>query len=881
MATHKDKQSTPPQTLEPQPEGTVEKVTLSLPKKLLLITVLCTLPFLLFGLLEVGLRVCGYGYPTSLFITSENKEMLKFNPRFTWRFFPPEIARPPVWQVMHREKPENTYRIFVVGGSAAQGVPMPSVGVARILEVMLEAAYPETDFEVINAAITAVNSHVVLPVVRDCAKHEPDLFIVFMGNNEVVGPFGPGSTGGQDIPSLKSIRMHLAVQTTRSGQLMQSIGRAMRPGRPGEWRGMEMFAENHVAASDPRLQVVRSHFAQNLTDICNITAKAGVPALLCTVPVNLLDCPPFASKHRGDLSEAQLVTWQEFYNAGVAAESAGQFAAAIDAYRQAMVIDDGYADLLYRLGRCYLTTDQHDDAVQAFVLARNLDALRFRADTHINQSVRELAAAHAQSGVVLVDLDARFAEAATTPGLPGTDLFFEHVHMTFPGNYYAATALYENVTTLLPESITHGEHPVAMSLERVRHAMPVTVWDEMTMLNGILDLANRPPFTGQLDHSARLTSLLARQSELRSRLILGEAEQVEGLFLSAIDQRPDDIALRLRYGSLLNSQNRYNDMTPIFRAISDEYPDNDDAWKGLARAAVAQGNYEEARHALTQLERVSGMPAVALYEVAIAAKKTGHLDFAIECLGRALKRNPDMASAHKLKGDCLTRQGKYDEAVEAFNESIRLAPSSPVAQLSLAWAFWSAGEADKAMAALATAIELDPLHAESRQLLGLIYAQQQHYDLADKQLNLAIQLNPYEDGAYLIYVESLLQRDDYAGAARVYKMAIDKLPASGELLGELAALYLVAPEPVRDYEQAILYGERWVNLTKRQNLTALASLAVTYGEAGQFEDAIPVLDEAIAIARAVDNHNALSALATYRRAFQEGRPVSDITPPSP
>ena len=46
-------------------------------------------------------------------------------------------------------------RIFVLGESAAQGIPDPSSSFARIAEVMLRDWYPDRRFEVINTAMTA------------------------------------------------------------------------------------------------------------------------------------------------------------------------------------------------------------------------------------------------------------------------------------------------------------------------------------------------------------------------------------------------------------------------------------------------------------------------------------------------------------------------------------------------------------------------------------------------------------------------------------------------------------------------------------------------------------------------------------------------------
>ena len=76
------------------------------------------------------------------------------------------------------------------------GDPEPAFGFGRILQVLLQAKYPARHFEVVNVAITAINSHVIRQIARDCAPRQGDLWIIYMGNNEVVGPFGAGTVFG-------------------------------------------------------------------------------------------------------------------------------------------------------------------------------------------------------------------------------------------------------------------------------------------------------------------------------------------------------------------------------------------------------------------------------------------------------------------------------------------------------------------------------------------------------------------------------------------------------------------------------------------------------------------------------------------------------------
>ena len=147
----------------------------------------CLAPVLFLVLLEAGLRIIGYGFPASTFVKCEinGKPAWCSNNRFGLRFFPREIARGMLPFAVRAEKPANTYRIFILGESAAEGDPMPAFSFGRQLQVLLREQHPQVNFEVFTAAMTAINSHVIVKIAEDCARLKPDLFIWF--NSEKVG----------------------------------------------------------------------------------------------------------------------------------------------------------------------------------------------------------------------------------------------------------------------------------------------------------------------------------------------------------------------------------------------------------------------------------------------------------------------------------------------------------------------------------------------------------------------------------------------------------------------------------------------------------------------------------------------------------------------
>lgn len=92
-------------------------------------------------------------------------------------------------------KPKNTFRIFFLGGSAAHGIssspPYPVVHIYptetidAYLEKLLKEKYPQTNFEVINAAVTGYRTHQhTTYILNELLDYNPDLVIFFDGAND-------------------------------------------------------------------------------------------------------------------------------------------------------------------------------------------------------------------------------------------------------------------------------------------------------------------------------------------------------------------------------------------------------------------------------------------------------------------------------------------------------------------------------------------------------------------------------------------------------------------------------------------------------------------------------------------------------------------------
>lgn len=510
------------------------------------ITASVVAPVVLLAVIEAVLRLLGVGYPTDVTTpcTLQGKPASCYNLFFPAPFFPPGMIKTPQAYAIPAEKPQGTYRIFVLGESAAMGDPDPAYAFSRYLEVMLRQSYPTMKFEVVNTGSVAINSHVLLPIAEGLAKQRPDLFILYSGNNEVVGPYGPGTaliSGGMSMPV---IRTGIFLRSTRIGQLLTKVGAQKR-----EWGGMEMFLDKQVPASSPLMKYVYENFGRNLRDTVTAARSSGARVIISTIATNVKDCAPFASMHRDGLAQNELRSWTSLVQHGLEFESARSYDEALKEYEAAAKIDDQYAELEFRIARTLWMQGDYAGAKRRFLRARDLDALRFRADSSINEINRTVGASAA--GAELVDAEEVFSKQSPN-GVIGSDLVYEHVHMTPLGNYLLARAMFLQIASRMPTDAGHAlreaDVPSEADCERL---LAFTPHDRRRIVEEILQRLQKPPFINQLNHSEQLLRL-AFQAEVPDE----NPAETSAEYQSAIAQSPNDRILRYNYGLFLFGYDR-------------------------------------------------------------------------------------------------------------------------------------------------------------------------------------------------------------------------------------------------------------------------------------------------------------------------------------
>jgi tetratricopeptide (TPR) repeat protein len=622
--------------------------------------------------IEAALRVFDYGYSNQFTVpcTIVGKSAFCDNDRYTWQFFPPGAFRLPPAFAIPAEKGPTTFRIFVVGESAAQGDPEPAYGFARYLEVILRERFPTEHFEIINTSITAVNSHVLLPAVRDLANHNGDLFLLYMGNNEVVGPFGPENRLSASGTSLAVIRLGIFLRSTRLWQLLDNaINWASKEDAPSEWRGMEMFLDRQVPADAPSLSLVYGNFRRNLEDVVSAARDAGARVIVSTVAVNLKDSPPFGSLHRVGLTKRDRKAWDTLLREGSELESNGNCAKALEKYAAAALIDDRYAELNFRIGRCHLALGNFASAAKRFEAARDLDALRFRIDSETNDVIRTVAGA-AGPGIELLDADKLFAELSPSGG-PGSELFYDHVHLNPHGSYLLARALFSRVVPMLPESVRRsatGTQP--LSEEECNQLLALTTYDRGRVLHMMIAELNQPPFATQLNHTQRIHEL-----ELEAKTAQENPVNTAAAYRAAIAKAPDDRWLHYDYARFLDP---YEPPAAAYeyRKALDILPGDFAARDKLAAALVRSEKFEEGIAECRELLHSIPYDPSAYLTMAYALARLGSFDESIAAYRKVMTLRPELAvDAYNEIGIIESLQGRYDAAAATFQKAIDLDPN--------------------------------------------------------------------------------------------------------------------------------------------------------------------------------------------------------------
>lgn len=336
-------------------------------------------------------------------------------------------------------KTPNTVRIFALGASAIYGYPQERhLSAMAFLEAMLGDVWPDRNVEIINLGATGVASFPVMCIADEALKYDPDLLIVWTGNNEFYGTYGVASSNGvHNSTSLMRLK-YATASVAIVDAVTQSIVRLRGDGVKRTLMD-QMVGVASIGPDDPIRDLAARNLENHLSHIVEQCVARGVPVILCTLPANERDMSPIGVITALPLSDDK----QSIFDADLARAQrliVEDPEAALDALRAAHDLYDQHALVEYLMGRCLSDLGNHEEAAKAYRRARDLDPMPWRAPSKSGDAVRHAAT----KGAVLCDLEAVFRRASPG-GTTGWELLDDQVHPNIPGQLLVARSILDSM----------------------------------------------------------------------------------------------------------------------------------------------------------------------------------------------------------------------------------------------------------------------------------------------------------------------------------------------------------------------------------------------------------------------------------------------------
>ena len=382
-----------------------DQTTKHAPKWFFLILVI--IPVIFFVLLEVSLRIFDYGFDNRQWIpTIEGKLFL--NPEIAKRYFYTTKRIPfSNGDIFDEKKKDNAFRVFVLGGSSAAGYPLLPLGsFSHYLQDRLKLLYPSSTIEVVNIAMTAVNSYTMRDLFPGVIEQKPDLIIIYAGHNEYYGALGVGSMESLGT-STKMVNLLLYLNRFKTVELLRNTIQWVMKLFSGDEQATgtlmsRMAKEQSIELGSETYEEGILQFKENMKDILEIAKAHNVPVVLSTLASNLKDQYPFISIKTKNYPAA---------------------------------------DKIFKNAEAELNSGNYTKADSLFRFAKDLDCLRFRAPEEMNKAIKSLSK---EFNLPLVNTDSAFA-SVSPGGIVGNNLMTDHLHPKLKGYFLLGKLFFEKM----------------------------------------------------------------------------------------------------------------------------------------------------------------------------------------------------------------------------------------------------------------------------------------------------------------------------------------------------------------------------------------------------------------------------------------------------
>jgi tetratricopeptide (TPR) repeat protein len=592
--------------------------------------VLVLIPIVFILLLEISLNLFNYGRVYDQWIPM-GEDKLTLNPEIAYRYFYTTENVPSAGHnYFDAVKKENSYRIFVMGGSSAAGFPYsPNGSFARYIKKRFELIYPHKKVEVVNIAMSAINSYAIRDMIPGVLEQKADLIIIYAGHNEYYGALGVGSveTVGDTRLLVNTV---IWLNRFKTFELLRDVINSLTSlfSSPKKVEGTlmaRMSQRQIVPYNSEKYWAGVNQFEENLHDILEMTKNKNIPVILGTLVSNLKDQKPFTSFTTEDYPEAKVV----FNSAQIELKNA----------------NIGTADSLFRL-------------------AKDLDALRWRAPEKFNRIIEKLGK---KFNYPVVKLDSVF-NSVSINSITGDDLVTDHLHPNLRGYQIIGKEFFEEGlnSKIFPSNLgSDFSFDIQDSITISRYEF--TNLDSTTAQYQIIILKSDWPYTDKkISDEEKLAALNIQTYSDTLAYLVGKSE---------LSWEAAHLQLAQRKLLLGDMESFYNEVN----AAIDEYPFDPYPYEFSAMQLINLKYFEEAYPYLQKLNELK-QNAYSTKWLGIIDLLNNKVDSAIGYLSTSLNYNAsdahvlyNLAGAYSIKKD-------YKTALQMINRCLQIEPNYSMAK---------------------------------------------------------------------------------------------------------------------------------------------------------------------------------------------------------
>jgi tetratricopeptide (TPR) repeat protein len=282
-------------------------------------------------------------------------------------------------------------------------------------------------------------------------------------------------------------------------------------------------------------------------------------------------------------------------------------------------------------------------------------------------------------------------------------------------------------------------------------------------------------------------------------------------------------------------------------------------YNGIATAYEGQSDWANALGAYSKVVQLNGNDVDSRFNFALALKKAGRSQDAINQLQTLIKMRSDYAPALSLLGDMYLSQHQWSNAAKVLEQYSKAAPDDFNAWFNLGVAYDHAADFDNALRVYNKAQTLNPKDPAVKNNIGRIYFKRGLYDDAAENLQNALKLDPNFDDARLNLGLVLMAQEKWTDAADQWKTYISTLRDQLQAPGITAADKISINNRGQDAHSALalcyMHAEMYADArdqykkllaTQPNNEDAKVNLALCYYHTRNYTESVKLNREIVA-----------------------------------